>query len=60
MNDKPNPGSNEARAIGCKCPLIDNAHGRGYMGGVTDENGYVVFVINCDCPVHGERNNERA
>ena len=42
---KPNPGSDEARAMNCKCPILDNGHGRGYMG--TDN-----FVISMDCPLH--------
>ena len=42
---KPNPGSDEALAMNCKCPILDNGHGRGYMG--TDN-----FVINMDCPLH--------
>lgn len=29
---EPNPGSDEAIASGCTCPVIDNGHGRGYMG----------------------------
>lgn len=53
MSDKPNPGSDDAIKIGCSCPVIDNCHGRGYMGGgLLDESGNTVFVINCDCPVH--------
>jgi hypothetical protein len=43
----PNPGSKEAQAIGCTCPVIDNHYGKGYMG--TDG----VFVYSGDCPVHG-------
>jgi hypothetical protein len=43
-----NPGSNEARIAGCKCPILDNNHGRGYMG-MKD-----VFVKNGHCPLHGE------
>jgi hypothetical protein len=54
MSDKPNPGSDEAVKLGCVCPRMDNAYGCGYLAGVRDENGDVVFVINCDCPVHGE------
>ena len=50
-----NPGSDEAIAAGCTCPVMDNGHGRGYFGGVTDEQGQTVFVIVVDCPVHGER-----
>lgn len=43
----PTPGSNQAIEQGCKCPILDNANGRGYMG----VDG--VFVINETCPVHG-------
>lgn len=51
------PGSEEASVAGCKCPVMDNAHGKGYMGGVKDDNGQTVFVISGDCPVHGEKKN---
>lgn len=43
----PNPGSDEAIAKGCKCPVLDNAHGRGYLG----KPG--IFVLSADCPLHG-------
>lgn len=49
----PNPGSQEALAAGCRRPVIDNGRGRGYRGGMRDENGDVVFVIAGDCPIHG-------
>ena len=41
------PGSDEAIAAGCKCPVLDNAHGKGWlgMGGV--------YVMREDCPIHG-------
>lgn len=39
---RPNPGSEAAYAIGCRCPILDNAHGRG--------DG--PFWIRADCPVH--------
>lgn len=42
----PSPGSPAARDLGCRCPVLDNAHGAGYMG----QPG--VFVFNCGCPVH--------
>jgi hypothetical protein len=42
----PNPGSDEAIKLGCKCPVLDNAHGRGYMGVA----GTFVYVEGC--PVH--------
>jgi len=48
----PNPGSREAIALGCKCPVLDNAHGRGYLGGVKDGSGKTVFVFTVGCPVH--------
>lgn len=47
-----NPGSKEAREKGCTCPVLDNAHGKGYMGGVRDKDGNLIFVINFDCKVH--------
>jgi len=50
---KPNPGSDEAIKQGCVCPVLDNAHGRGWMGGVKDpDTGGVVFVYRVDCPLH--------
>jgi hypothetical protein len=42
----PNPGSNDALKIGCLCPVLDNAHGKGYMC----MEG--VFVYREGCPVH--------
>lgn len=44
--DTPNPGSLEARKQGCTCPVLDNSHGKGYMG-ITG-----LFVFNESCPVH--------
>ena len=44
----PSPGSTEAYEQGCKCPIMDNNYGKGYMG---MEN---VFVFNTECPLHGE------
>lgn len=43
---KPNPGTSEALELGCRCPILDNGRGRGYMG----QPG--VFVYSVDCPVH--------
>ena len=28
----PNPGSDDAIEQGCRCPVMDNAHGHGYLG----------------------------
>ena len=58
MSTKPNPGSDEALTVGCKCPVLDNAHGRGYRGGVKDEHGETMFVMSTDCPLHGMPENE--
>ena len=54
----PKPGSKEATEQGCTCPVIDNGHGKGYMGGVKDKDGNVMFVINASCPIHGEEANK--
>jgi hypothetical protein len=48
---KPNPGSFEAVEQGCMCPMVDNNYGRG--NGLKD--GYPVFVVYEDCPLHGEK-----
>jgi len=51
----PNPGSEEARAQGCLCPVIDNGRGEGMMGGEAKHpvSGLPVFTINLLCPLHG-------
>ncbi len=43
----PNPGSDEAVARGCSCPILDNARGRGIFGTPG------LFWINQGCPLHG-------
>lgn len=50
---KPNPGSDEAIAAGCTCPVMDNHHGAGVM-----HDGETVFwfdydCFDYDCPLHG-------
>lgn len=45
--ETPTPGSDAALALGCRCAVLDNAHGRGYMG-VPGQ-----YVINQRCGVHG-------
>lgn len=42
------PGSNEALDAGCICPVLDNAHGAGYLGLGK------VWVMRTDCPLHGQ------
>lgn len=49
----PAPGSHEAYAQGCRCPILDNSHGKGLYGGVKGKDGQVVYVINFECPLHG-------
>ena len=44
----PNPGSPEAEAVGCTCPIMDNSYGKGYF---MQPN---VFVYNLECRIHGE------
>ena len=41
----PDPGSDEAVRLGCTCPVVDNAHGWGYV-----ING--MRWIAGDCPLH--------
>jgi hypothetical protein len=45
-NSKPNPGSDAAILLGCRCPIFDNASGKGYLGLGKR------FWINEDCLVH--------
>ncbi len=47
------PGSPEAVDAGCRCPVLDNARGRGYLGGVKSSDGSTVYVYSGDCPLHG-------
>lgn len=51
----PPPGSVEAGKLGCTCPVLDNAHGRGWMGGCEDEDGGPLYVFSLGCPVHEPR-----
>lgn len=46
----PTPGSRAALALGCTCPVLDNAHGH---GAYTDSYGAVQFWTRADCPLHG-------
>lgn len=50
----PNPGSDEAIRLGCTCPVMDNGHGKGYMG---QKN---IFVMSGGCSIHGSKNEKRA
>ena len=46
----PNPGSDEAIALGCTCPVLDNNHGKGFPYG-----GETSFWYNGECPVHNPK-----
>lgn len=46
------PGSEKAIEAGCECPVMDNSYGQGWMG--TDD-----YIFNMECPLHGERFDER-
>lgn len=45
----PNPGSQEARRQGCRCPVIDNHSGRGRGG----DGAHYGWYMSGDCPLHG-------
>jgi hypothetical protein len=45
----PNPGSDEAVALGCSCPIMDNSYGAGYMG-MED-----TFIYNQSCELHNTK-----
>ena len=49
----PNPGSRKAIAAGCVCPVLDNAHGKGFGIG---EEGRPFFTVTLGCPLHGSMN----
>lgn len=51
--DKPNPGSQEARDQGCKCPVLDNNHGR---SAPWPPDGW---WMKPDCPVHATKKEEK-
>lgn len=52
MSDKPNPGSDEALSMGCKCPVLDNGHGRG--SGRVNGKGKPLFWFSKLCPLHNK------
>lgn len=54
IEDLPVPGSKEASTAGCKCPVVDNHYGKGYMDGITDDNGMTLYAIHENCPLHGK------
>lgn len=52
MDSKPpNPGSPDATALGCTCPVLDNAFGAGAWGTST------LFWRTVGCPLHAPAPN---
>lgn len=49
----PNPGSPEARELGCRCAVLDNHYGRYAHWGFDEETGEPLWVTRQDCPLHG-------
>jgi hypothetical protein len=45
------PGDPQSVADGCTCPVLDNAHWKGC--GYVDAEGFVLYVFNLECPLHG-------
>lgn len=45
----PNPGSPAAVDLGCECPIMDNAYGKGLPLGFAGEG---TFWIDERCPLH--------
>lgn len=52
--DAPNPGSPEAKAAGCTCPVLDNAHGRfpPIPAGTPWGGEAGAWYIAVGCPLH--------
>jgi hypothetical protein len=50
--DKFNPGSDDAVRHGCTCPVLDNNHGRGIVGGYGGTKFRPAFWINGNCEYH--------
>lgn len=50
----PNPGSEEAIAAGCNCPVTDNHYGKGIPMRNPDNNKIeLAFWMTADCVLHG-------
>ncbi len=43
----PNPGSDDAQWLGCRCPVLDNWRGSDEIGRIRG------FVMVANCPLHG-------
>lgn len=47
----PDPGTSDARAGGCTCPVMDNSHGKGRGG---DGVRYGWWIVE-GCPMHAPK-----
>jgi hypothetical protein len=47
--EQPPPGSDAALALGCRCAVLENAHGCG----IPHPAG-PLYWMTADCPLHGE------
>lgn len=47
------PGSDRARAAGCRCPVLDNNHGRFPLQPPDEAFPDGAWWITSDCPLHG-------
>jgi hypothetical protein len=50
----PSPGSDEAVAFGCKCPVDINNQGQG----ITGSDGKTMWWLKGDCPIHGDEERD--
>ena len=53
IKDTPNPGSDEAVAMSCTCPILDNHKGAGVM-----VKGELAFWYAPNCSVHSKKESE--
>ena len=54
IDDVPNPGSDQARQLGCVCAVLDNSYGRYPDMGYNDD-GSANWSIRMDCPIHARQ-----
>jgi hypothetical protein len=57
---EPKPGSKEAVALGCTCPVVDNHHGAGFPFHEKDGTIVNAFWIDAACQLHGIKNEPPA
>jgi hypothetical protein len=55
----PNPGSEDALRLGCRCPVMDNNHGK-WPPFPADEGRPEGWWLSMRCPVHGSQREATA